>query len=254
MVLRADRNLRGVVNSAPTAYKQREITAYLYGSFFGGLVMDFAAARRKMVASQIRTSEVTDPIVVEAMGAVPRELFLPLANRPFAYVDEDIALGKGRYLMEAAVLAKLLQLADLQTTDSALVVGAGYGYSAAVLARLVRSVTALESDAAFADQAAKVLAEVAPGQVNVVKGDLKPGWPANSPYDVILVDGAVSSLPVQYKPQLADGGRLVCIVRDGPVGRATLVERSGDSYGSREEFDAMTPILPGFEKQPKFVF
>ena len=254
MVLLPERNLHGVVNPSLTAYKQRDITAYLYGSFFGGLFMDFAAARRKMVASQIRTSEVTDPVVVEAMGAVSRELFLPLANRPFAYIDEDIALGKGRYLMEAAVLAKLLQLADVQTTDKALVVGAGYGYSAAVLARLAQSVTALESDSALADQAAKVLNDVAPGQVKVVKGDLKSGWPAQSPYDVILVDGAVSSLPVQFKPQLADGGRLVCIVRDGPVGRATLVERSGDSYGAREEFDAMTPILPGFEKQPKFVF
>jgi len=216
--------------------------------------MDFAVARRKMVHSQIRTSEVTDPVVVDVMSAVPRELFVPPAARAFAYVDEDLAIGKGRYLIEPVVLARLLQLADLQNTDTALIVGAGTGYSAAVLARLVRSVVALESDAALAEQAARVLAEVAPGKVSVVVGDLKSGWPAKSPYDVILVDGAVSALPVGFKPQLADGGRLVCIVRDGPVGRATLVTRAGDSYGSRQEFDAMTPILPGFEKQPKFVF
>ncbi|MBY0511549.1 MAG: protein-L-isoaspartate O-methyltransferase [Rhodospirillaceae bacterium] len=215
--------------------------------------MDFAAARRKMVASQIRTSEVTDPAVVEAMGAVPRELFVPAAARAFAYIDEDIALGKGRYLIESVVLARLLQLADLQTTDKALIVGAGTGYSAAVMSRLVASVTALESDAALADLAKQALAQVAP-QVSVVIGDLKAGAPRNSPYDVILVDGAVSALPNGLKPQLADGGRLVCIVREGPVGRATLVTRSGDSYGARQEFDAMTPILPGFEKQPKFVF
>ncbi len=216
--------------------------------------MDFAAARRKMVASQIRTSEVSDPVVVEAISAVPRELFVPPAQQAFAYIDEDLAIGKGRYLIEPVVLAKLLQLADLQATDIALIVGAGTGYSAAVLARLVRSVVALESDAALAAQAGKVLAGIAPGQVTVVSGDLKAGWPAKSPYDVILIDGAVSALPVGFKPQLADGGRLVCVVRDGPVGRATLVTRSGDSYGSRQEFDAMTPILPGFEKQPKFVF
>ena len=216
--------------------------------------MDFAAARRKMVASQIRTSEVSDPVVVEAISAVPRELFVPQAQQAFAYIDEDLAIGKGRYLIEPVVLARLLQLADLQPTDNALVVGAGTGYSAAVLARLVRSVVALESDAGLAALASKVLAGVAPGQVTVVVGDLKAGWPAKSPYDVILVDGAVSTLPVGFKPQLADGGRLVCVVRDGPVGRATLVTRSGDSYGSRQEFDAMTPILHGFEKQPKFVF
>jgi len=216
--------------------------------------MDFAVARRKMVHSQIRTSEVTDPAVVEAMTAVPRELFVPLANRAFAYVDEDLAVGKGRYLIEPVVLARLLQLAELQSTDNVLVVGAGLGYSAAVAARLVQSVVALESDAAVADQASKILAEVAPGKLSVVVGDLKSCWPAKSPYDAIIVDGAVSALPVNFKPQLADGGRLVCIVRDGPVGRATLVTRAGDSYGSRQEFDAMTPILPGFEKQPKFVF
>ena len=216
--------------------------------------MDFAVARQKMVASQIRTSEVSDPAVVEAISAVPRELFVPAANQAFAYIDEDLAIGKGRYLIEPVVLARLLQLADLQPTDNALIVGAGYGYSAAVMARLVRSVVALESDAALAAQAVKVLADVAPGQVTVVTGDLKAGWPAKSPYDVILVDGAVSALPVGFKPQLADGGRLVCVVRDGPVGRATLVTRAGDSYGSRQVFDAMTPVLPGFEKQPKFVF
>lgn len=215
--------------------------------------MDFAAARRKMVASQIRTSEVTDPVVVDAMGAVPRELFLPAASRAFAYIDEDIALGKGRYLIESVVLARLLQLAELQTTDKALIIAAGTGYSAAVMSRLVASVTALESDAALADLAKQALAQVAP-QVSVVSGELKSGWPQNSPYDVILVDGAVSELPNGLKPQLADGGRLVCIVREGPVGRATLISRSGDSCGARQEFDAMTPMLPGFEKQPKFVF
>ncbi len=151
------------------------------------------------------------------------------------------------------MLARLLQLADLQTTDKALIVAAGTGYSAAVMSRLVASVTALESDTALADLAKQALAQVAP-QVSVVIGDLKAGFPQNSPYDVILVDGAVSELPNGLKPQLADGGRLVCIVREGPVGRATLVTRSGDSYGSRQEFDAMTPMLAGFEKQPKFVF
>jgi protein-L-isoaspartate(D-aspartate) O-methyltransferase len=215
--------------------------------------MDFAAARRKMVASQIRTSEVTDPVVVDAMGAVPRELFLPAASQPFAYIDEDVALGKGRYLIESVVLARLLQLAEPQSTDKALIVAAGTGYSAAVLSLLVASVTALESDPAFAEQAKKALAQVAP-KVSVVTGDLKLGYPKDSPYDLILVDGAVSTLPAGLKPQLADGGRLVCIVRDGPVGHATLVTRSGDSYGARQEFDAMTPVLPGFEKQPKFVF
>jgi protein-L-isoaspartate(D-aspartate) O-methyltransferase len=241
--------LRGVVDLVAAAYK----LPLKRRCYYGGLLMDFAVARRKMVASQIRTNEVTDPLVVAVMSEVPRERFVPPANRDFAYIDEDLAIGKGRYLMEAVVLARLLQLADLQSTDHALVVGAGTGYSAAVMARMVRSVVALESDPAMAEEARKALADVAPG-VTVVVGDLKMGCPDKSPFDVIVVDGAVSAIPNSLKPQLADGGRLVCIVREGPVGRATLLTRAGDSYGSRQEFDAMTPILPGFEKLPKFVF
>src|ERR1700744_909052 len=101
--------------------------------------MDFAAARRTMVATQIKTSAVTDPLVVAALEAVPREAFLPPHMQTFAYIDEDLAVGKGRCVMDPAVLARLLQLADVQPEDRALVVAAGTGYSAAVLARMART-------------------------------------------------------------------------------------------------------------------
>ncbi len=216
--------------------------------------MDFAAARKKMVASQIRTNEVTDPLVVDALGQVPREKFVPEASRGFAYVDEDLPLGKGRFLMEPMVLARLLQLADVAETDTALIVGGGTGYSAAVLSRMVRTVVAVESDRELTDSAARTLSELSVNNATVVMGDLRTGWAARGPYDVILVEGGVTVIPEALKLQLADGGRLVAIVRQGPTGRATLVTRIGNAFGMRQEFDAATAILPGFEPQPKFVF
>lgn len=216
--------------------------------------MDYAAARRNMVASQIKTTRVSDPVVIDAMSAVPRERFLPAEQRQFAYVDEDLRIGKGRVIMEPMVLARLLQLADLQPTDNALLIGAGTGYSTAVLARMVSSVVAVESDAELAARATAALAEQGVDNAAVVAGDLTRGKPEQGPFDVIFINGAVDAVPDVLKSQLADGGRLVCIVRDGPVGRATLITRAGNAFGHRAEFDAVTPVLPGFEKHVGFVF
>ncbi len=216
--------------------------------------MDFAAARRKMVASQIRTNKVTDSLVSGAMEQVPREYFVPAERRAVAYLDEDQPVGNGRFIMEPMALARLLQLADIQDGDKALVVGAGTGYSAAVLARIAQSVIVLENDSDLADKASKIMTELVIPNVNVVKGDLASGVQAKAPFDVILIDGAVTEIPATLKRQLSDGGRLVAVVRNGPVGRATLVSRIGDAYGSRTDFDLITPYLPEFAPQPKFVF
>ncbi len=216
--------------------------------------MDFAAARKNMIASQIKTNRVTDPLVIEAMSVVPRENFIPDAQRAFAYVDKELPIGNGRMIMEPMVLARLLQLADVQTTHAALVIGAGEGYCAAVLSHMARSVLALESDGALVARATKTLADLKAQNVMVVTGDLKAGKPNQGPFDVILINGAVDAIPEALKQQLADGGRLVCIVREGPLGRATLVERSGNAFGQRQDFDCTAALLPGLEKQAMFVF
>jgi protein-L-isoaspartate(D-aspartate) O-methyltransferase len=216
--------------------------------------MDFAAARKNMVASQVKTNRVTDPLVIEALSEVPREKFLPAEQRNFAYVDEDLPIGKGRVIMEPMVLARLLQMAEVQDTDAALVLGAGAGYSAAVLARMASSVVAVESDPELAARAARVLAELGIDNAAVVTGDLAAGKADQGPFDIIFINGAVEFIPEGLQRQLADGGRLICIVSEGPVGRATIVTRTGDAFGKRQEFDAMTPVLPGFHKKPGFVF
>ena len=239
-----------VENLRRLAYKRE----HHFRLYFWGRSMDFAAARKRMVASQIRTNEVTDPLVIAALEAVPREQFVPAAVRGVAYVDEDLPLGKGRFLMEPMVLARLLQFANVGVNDTALVVGAGTGYTAAVLARMVKAVVAVESDRELTDSAARTLGELSVNNATVVMGDLRTGWAARGPYDVIVVEGAVTAIPEALKLQLADGGRLVAVVRQGPIGRATLVTRIGNAFGMRQEFDAVTAVLPGFEPQPKFVF
>ncbi|MDX2221861.1 MAG: protein-L-isoaspartate O-methyltransferase [Rhodospirillaceae bacterium] len=216
--------------------------------------MDFVAARRNMVASQLRPNEVNDPAVIGAMGAVPREKFLQPSQRQFAYVDEDLPVGHGRFIMEPLVLARLLQMAEVQPTEAALVIGAAGGYSAAVLAQLASSVVGLESDPALSAAATRALAELKIDNVAVINGPLTAGCPGQAPFDVIFINGAVDHVPDAIKRQLADGGRLVTVVRQNGVGRCTLITRTEDAFGARSDYDAATPVLPGFEAKAGFVF
>lgn len=216
---------------------------------------DFAAARRHMVDSQVRPSDVTDLRLIAAMEDVPRERFVPPAMAALAYLDGEVALGEGasgRRMLRPMVLAKLIQTAGVQPGDSALVVGAGTGYTAAILASLARNVVALEQDASLARQAADLLR--ASPNANVVTGDLAAGWAPGAPYDVILLEGATEVAPQGLFGQLSAEGRLLCVVGAPPAGKATLFRRSGNDVGSRAVFDAAAPILPGFAKPLAFVF
>src|SRR6185295_6883230 len=170
--------------------------------------MDYAAARRNMVESQLRPNKVTDPALLDALAAVPRESFVPASLRGVAYVDEDIPLGRGRFLMEPMILGRLLELAAVRPSDVALVVGAGVGYSAAVLARVASRVVALEADRELAQQTAPALRTLGAATVAVVEGALADGAPQLAPFDVVLFDGAVDHVPPAILEQLAEGGRL----------------------------------------------
>jgi protein-L-isoaspartate(D-aspartate) O-methyltransferase len=216
---------------------------------------DFAAARLNMVESQIRTNKVTDPRIVESFEAVAREAFVGEAQRGIAYIDEDLEVIPGRYLMEPMVLARLLQAAAPQADDMALDVGCATGYSTAVLARLVQTVVGLESDRSLMDMANRTLNALDVDNAVVVEGALDAGYQKQAPYDVIVFQGAVSEVPVGIKRQLADGGRLAAVVIDTMgLGRGMLVQRTGDSFSGRTLFDASTPVLPGLARQPGFVF
>ena len=216
--------------------------------------MDYAAARRNMVESQLRPNKVTDPALLDALASVPRELFVPAPLRGVAYVDEDIPLGRGRFLMEPMILGRLLELATVRSSDVALVVGASVGYSAAVLARVASRVVALEGDHELVQLAAPALRGLDAASVAVVEGTLADGAPRLAPFDVILFDGAVDGVPPAIIEQLAEGGRLVAVIKAAGIGRATLMTRRAGIVASRIAFDAGVPCLPGFEPVAAFTF
>lgn len=217
--------------------------------------MDYAQRRRNMVESQIRTNKVTDEALIEALQEIPREKFVPDLYRGVAYVDEDLAVGEGRYLMEPMVFARLLQFAEIKSSDTVLDVGCATGYSTAVLARLAKRVVAVEGNDHLASTAKTTLATLGFSNAEIVKAQMVEGAPAQGPYDVIVINGAVNGVPPRLSSQLAEGGRLVCVVKSAPgIGHATLVERVGGAIASRVLFDAATPLLPGFIAEESFVF
>lgn len=218
-------------------------------------MLEYATARQNMVESQLRTNKVTDAGLIEAFEQVPRELFLPERLRGIAYVDEDIALGNGRFAMEPMILARLLQAARPEPDDIALDLGCTTGYATAILSRLVATVVALEGEADLAAEANRTLSELEIDNAVVVEGPLTEGYPKQAPYNVIVLGGAVAEILPAIGDQLADGGRLVAVVKREPgMGRATLMQRNGGVVSSRILFDASVPMLPGFEVEPGFVF
>jgi len=216
---------------------------------------DYAAARLNMVESQLRPNKVTDLRVLGAFLDLPREWFVPERLRGVAYVDEDVPLGNGRYLMEPMILARLLQIAAIKPADSVLEIGTGSGYGAAVLSRLADTVVSVESDAQLARDAEAALRRLDVRNVTIVTGALADGHPAMAPYDVIIFNGATERLPPRIVEQLAEGGRLLAVIAPpGEPGRATLVTRVGEALSRRVEFDASTPVLPGLQVEPGFAF
>jgi protein-L-isoaspartate(D-aspartate) O-methyltransferase len=207
-----------------------------------------------MVDNQLRTNRVTDPALTEALLDIPRERFVPVSLRSVAYVDEDISLGSGRFVIEPMIAARLLQNASVRPSDRVLVIGCNTGYLCAVLSRLAGTVIGLESDEALAATAAAVLRELGAANVSIVRGKLRDGRPAQAPFDIIVIEGAVVKIPDGIVDQLAEGGRLVTIVNSGGVGRATVAIRQSGVLSQRVLFDAATPNLPGFGLAPHFAF
>jgi len=220
-------------------------------------MFDLAAARRTMVDSQVRPSDVTDQRIIAAMLDLPRERFVPERDASLAYLDRDVAVTAGtppRRLLKPMVLAKLIQAAEVGPTDHVLDVGCATGYSTALLARLANRVVALEEDATLARHARENLAAMA-ATAEVVTGALTDGWQGRAPYDVILINGAVETVPERLFRQLAAGGRLLAIVGRAPASKAVRYLAADDGRASAiPVFDAAASQLPGFAEPPGFVF
>ncbi len=213
---------------------------------------DYAAMRQAMVASQLRTVAVTDPRVVAAMAQVPRENFVPAGSQAMAYRDTAIDLGQGRRMNTPLATARLLVEARLQPTDCVLLIGAAGGYTAALLAGLVAQVVAVESLPALADAARTALDGTA--NVTVVEGALEHGHPADAPYDVLIVDGAVEDVPMTLVTQLVDGGRIVSGLVENGVYRLAAGARRGAAFALAPFVDIDSVPLPGFARPRRFTF
>src|SRR5258705_7365239 len=215
---------------------------------------DSATQRANMVATQLRTNDVSDARVRGAMSVVPRERFVPDAVKPLAYAERCITLKNSRVMLDARSFGKLLQLATILPDDLVLDLGCGTGYSSAVLSLIAGRVVALEEDAELAAAAEGNLRALGTANAEVVRGPLVQGWPKAAPFDVILINGGIEVEPSGLVKQLKSGGRLVTIWRDGEVGHARLYVNDDGAVGNRSAFDPQVPVLPRFEKRPSFVF
>jgi len=210
-------------------------------------IPDYAAARAAMVESQLRPEGVTDLAVLGAMGAVPRESFLPESTRPLAYCDRAVAIGESRFITPATVLGQLLTQMKPEPGQRALVVGAGTGYSASVISRMGLAVVALENSPELAKRSREL-------GVETVEGPLEAGWVEAGPYDLILIDGAVEVIPDAITDQLVERGQLGTILIEHGIARLIVGRKAGGAFGYLSLGDAGTPLLPGFGRPKAFTF
>ncbi|RDV02461.1 protein-L-isoaspartate O-methyltransferase [Sphingorhabdus pulchriflava] len=205
--------------------------------------------RRHMIDSQLRTNGITAAWILKAMGELPRENFLPAGKEAFAYLDRSVPLSNGRMLNPPLATAEMLQAADVAGDDTVLLIGAGTGYMAALLSGRAGKLVAVESDA---DLAKTARANVA--GLNLVEGSLDEGARKDAPFNVIIIDGAIEQLPAAIEAQLAEGGRIVSGLAEGPVRRLASGTKHGGHVALRALADIEITALPGFERAKEFVF
>jgi protein-L-isoaspartate(D-aspartate) O-methyltransferase len=214
---------------------------------------DFAQRRTMMVDSQVRPNEVTSYPVIEAMLTVPREQFVPDSRQDVAYAENNIDLAPGRVLLEPRTLGKMMDILDLQNSDLVLDIGPGYGYAAALMARIVEAVVAVEDNPDLAAEAEARLAAQDVFNVAVVTGPLVGGCESQGPYDAVLVEGAIEEFPEALTEQISDGGRVVAMFREGQLGVVRVGLKRDGRINWRFAFNAGAPVLPGFARPQGFV-
>lgn len=214
---------------------------------------DFATRRVLMVDTQVRPSDVTKFPIIEAMLAVPREVFVPSARREAAYVGENLDIAPGRVVLEPRTLAKLLDALDVQPGELVLDLGCGLGYSTAVIARLADAVVAVEEDEAMAAEAQRTLSAEGVDNAAVVVGPLAAGDARHAPFDVITIQGGVEVVPEALLAQIKEGGRIGAIFMEGALGAARIGYKIDGVVSWRQVFNAAAPVLPGFAAARGFV-
>lgn len=211
-------------------------------------------ARTAMVDCQIRPADVTRYAIISAMLWAPREQFVPRNRRAVAYADVEVEVAQDRVLLEPRVLAKMLEAAAIGPKDLVLELAPATGYSTALISKMAEAVIAIEPDETLAAQAQQSLARLEVDNAVVSAGDPAVGDAAHAPFDVILVNGAVTTLPEALTDQLRDGGRLVAIFAEDGRSQCRVLTRSGAGLSERYMFDAAAPVLAGFDRPAAFSF
>ena len=215
---------------------------------------DFASRRRVMVDTQVRPSDVTEFPIIEAMLAIPREAFVPRDQVEAAYAGEDVELGGGRILLDPRVFAKMLDALNITNSDLVLDIGTGFGYSAAVIARIAEAVVAVEDDDQLAAEAQTLLSEHHADNVVLHHGPLTEGAAEHGPYDAILIEGGVEVLPEDLTAQLKDGGRIAVIFMETSLGTVRIGHKIDGTISWRFAFNGTAPVIQGFDKKAAFAF
>lgn len=213
---------------------------------------DFARRRTVMVDTQVRPSDVTKFPIIDAMLTVPREYFVPAHRREMAYVGEHVPLGGDRVVLDPRTLAKMLEAANIQNDELVLDIGAGLGYSSALAAHIADAVIAVEDMPDRVREAETALADANIDNVAFVEGPLAEGVAKSAPYDVILIEGGVQTVPQLILDQLAEGGRIIAIFLDGALGSVRVGFASDGAITWRFAFNGTAPLLPGFEQETAF--
>ena len=213
---------------------------------------DFAARRTMMVDTQVRPSDVTKFPIIDAMLSVPRELFVPREQAEAAYISENVPIAPGRVVLEPRTLGKLLDAINIEGNELVLDIGAGYGYSSALVARMAEAVIAVEEDETLAAEAQSILSDQGADNVVVHTGPLTDGAVQHGPYDAILIQGGVEQVPEGLLDQLKEGGRIGCVFMEGALGVARIGYKIDSDITWRFAFNASAPVLPGFAKEVAF--
>jgi protein-L-isoaspartate(D-aspartate) O-methyltransferase len=213
---------------------------------------DFAARRTMMVDTQVRPSDVTKFPIIDAMLSVPRELFVPREQAEAAYISENVPIAPGRVVLEPRTLGKLLDAINIEGNELVLDIGAGYGYSSALVARMAEAVIAVEEDETLAAEAQSILSDQGADNVVVHTGPLTDGAVQHGPYDAILIQGGVEQVPEGLLDQLKEGGRIGCVFMEGALGVARIGYKIDGDITWRFAFNASAPVLPGFAKEVAF--
>jgi len=215
-------------------------------------MIDYPTRRRAMVDGHVRPADVTKYPIIAAMLRIPREAFVPDGLRDLAYIGDHVQLGGGRVVLDPRILAKTLDALDIRPDELVLDVGVAMGYSAAVISTLAEAVVAVEEDATMAAEAQALLAGHHADNVAVIEAPLAQGAPDQGPYDVVIVEGGVETLPQSLLDQVKEGGRIAALFMEGDLGEMRIGYRTAGRIGWKFAFNADAPVLPGFAAERVF--